>query len=520
MYRLVLLLFCGTATVAQTSKPLHYQLELGSYVTPQRTYAQRYAAPNLAEQAEIPFWLRANQYGIVPRGENVPTLRAGIRVDYHGAPLTALDSLRASHRRVDWGWGFDLVANANGVNPDRSKPTDPVAVILPEAYAKVRLRGIEGWAGRRREVIGLTDSSLSTGSYSWSGNAVPPLKIQFNTIGWVPLTRWLYINALYVQGWFEYDRFIKGSMLHQKALYLRLGKATGKIWLSGGMNHSVQWGGNNESLPSAFIRNSQLPASFHDYIDIVLGNSLGNRTVDTTKYSPFDAGNRIGNHLGTVDLGLELRGRRVSVFLYRQSIYEDGSLFYLINIADGLHGARFTNNRPNQGGFRLNRAVLEYLNTYSQGGSDFINEDASKRGRDNYFNHGQYRDGWSSYGRTIGTPFIAPATDLPGHFPGSAFTNNNRVRVYHVGLSGQFSARMGFIGKFSYSQNIGIYDAPFAQVATQFSGMFGLYSQLKWLGGTLLTTTTGYDQGDLYENNLGFFVSLKRTGMIRSRFTR
>ncbi|WP_229374304.1 capsule assembly Wzi family protein [Fibrella rubiginis] len=508
------------AAYGQTTKPLTFQVELGSYITPQFTDSQRKAQAGSADRAEIPFWLRANQYGIVPRGENVYTLRTGLRVDYHGAPVTAIDSLRASHRHVDWGWGFDLAANANGFNANRTKPSNMVAFVLPEAYVKMRIRGIEAWGGRRREIIGLADSSLSTGSYIWSGNAVPPLKIQLNTVGWVPLTRWLYVNALYAHGWFEYNRFVKGSMLHQKALYLRLGSATGKFWFIGGMNHSVQWGGNNESLPSSFIRNSQLPASSEDYIDVVLGSSLGDRLIDTTKYSPFDAGNRIGNHLGTVDLGMEFRGKAVSVFFYRQSIYEDGSLFYLINIADGLHGTRFTNNRPNRGGFRLNRAVLEYLNTYSQGGGEFINEDPSKRGRDNYFNHGQYRDGWSSYGRTIGTPFIAPATDLPSRYPGNEFTNNNRVRVYHVGLSGQFSKRMGFTGKFSYSQNLGIYDAPFNQMAAQFSGMIGLYSQLNWLGGTVLNTTVGYDKGDLYENNLGLFVSLKKSGLIKSRFTK
>lgn len=495
-------------------------MEVGSYISPQLSDGERSDSEGASARAEIPFWLRANQYGIVPRGTTVATIRAGFRVNYQQAPVTALDSLRARNRRVDWGWGVDMVANANGLNTNGSQRAEALAVVVPEAYVKVRVRGIEGWAGRRREVIGLADSTLSTGSYSWSGNAVPPLKLQLNTVGWVPLTRWLYVNALFAQGWFEYDRFIKGSMLHQKALYLRIGKPTGKLWLIGGMNHSVQWGGNNESLPSTFIRNSQLPASFHDYIDVVLGSSLGGRNVDTTKYSAFDAGNRIGNHLGTVDLGMEIRGKTVSVFLYRQSIYEDGSLFYLTNISDGLNGIRVTNIRPNRGGFRLNRIVLEYLNTYSQGGSVFEGGDGAKRGRDNYFNHGQYRDGWSSYGRTIGTPFIAPATDLPGRYPGNSFTNNNRVRVYHVGLSGQLSATIGFTGKFSYSQNMGVYDAPFAQTATQFSGMFGLNSRLRWFGGTVLNTTVGYDKGDLYENNLGFFVSLKKSGFIRSRFTR
>lgn len=497
MRLLILLVFCGLTAVGQTRKPTGYQLEAGGYVP---------------SKGEIPFWQRANQYGIIPKTDSpVITLRTGLRVDYYGRPVSKIDSLRAVNRRVDWGWGVDLVLNSTNLNRDAS-------ILVPEAYAKVKYRGIECYAGRRRELIGLVDSTVSSGSYAWSGNALPPLKVQLGTDGWRPLGNALAINAFFAQGWFEYNRFIKGSMLHQKALYLRLGKANWKVWFYGGLNHQVQWGGNNETLPGQFIRNSQLPASFHDYIDVVLGSSLGNRKLDSTKYSPFDAGNRIGNHLGTVDLGMTIRARGFDVLLYRQSIYEDGSLFYLINIEDGLNGLKIQNRRPGSRGPRLDKVLLEFLNTYSQGGDTFVDSDPNKRGRDNYFNHGQYRDGWSTYGRTIGTPFIAPATDLPARFPGSPFTNNNRVRVYHVGLSGQLGARVGFIGKFSYSQNAGTYDAPFT--ATQFSGSLGLTTQLDWLGGSILSTTVAYDKGDLYPNNLGAFISLKKQGLIKSRFTR
>ncbi|MEZ0483714.1 capsule assembly Wzi family protein [Fibrella aquatica] len=500
--RLLILLVCCSLTVAgQTRKPTLYQLEAGIY---------------LPARGEIPFWQRANQYGIVPRSnpdrfDPVTTLRGGLRVDYYGKPQTKLDSLRAVRRRVDWGWGFDMVLNSTDLNT-KSR------FLLPEAYAKVKYRSVEFYAGRRREIIGLVDSTVSSGSYIWSGNALPPLKIQIGTAGWVPLSKALAINAFFAQGWFEYNRFIKGSMLHQKALYWRLGKPNWKVWLSGGLNHQVQWGGNNETLPGEFIRNSQLPASFPDYVDVIMGNSLGNRRVDTTKYSAFDAGNRIGNHLGTLDLGLTIRARTFDVSLYRQSIYEDGSLFYLINITDGLSGLSIQNRRVARRGFRINKVVFEYLDTFSQGGNAFVDSDPNKRGRDNYFNHGQYRDGWATFGRTIGTPFIAPATDLPGTLPGAFFTNNNRVGVFHTGLSGSFSRRIGFTGRFSYSQNAGTYDTPFT--ATQFSGFLGLTSQLNWLGGSFLSTTFAYDKGDLYADNLGLFISLKKQGLIKSRFTR
>lgn len=75
---------------SQVRKPVRYRTELGSYV---------------ATSGETPFWLRANQYGIVPKEAALMTLRQAVRVDYHDAPQTKLDSLRAVNRQIDWGWG-------------------------------------------------------------------------------------------------------------------------------------------------------------------------------------------------------------------------------------------------------------------------------------------------------------------------------------------------------------------------------------------------------------------------------
>jgi len=113
--------------------------------------------------------------------------------------------------------------------------------------------------------------------------------------------------------------------------------------------------------------------------------------------------------------------------------------------------------------FRVHSQLrLEYLNTFSQGGGEFINEDNRRRGRDDYFNHGQYRDGWSYLGRTIGTPFIAPQTDLRSNLPLFTYVNNNRIRVVHLGLSGQLVDQLTFLLKTSYSRNAGTYQEPFS----------------------------------------------------------
>ena len=43
-----------------------------------------------------------------------------------------------------------------------------------------------------------------------------------------------------------------------------------------------------------------------------------------------EGGNRVGNHLGTLDIGLEYENDKSQWSFYRQSIFEDGSLRYLI----------------------------------------------------------------------------------------------------------------------------------------------------------------------------------------------
>ena len=76
-------------------------------------------------------------------------------------------------------------------------------------------------------------------------------KIQLAVTDYLPLNALFGFKGFYAHGWFEEDRFIKNSMLHQKALYGRFGKPHWRIKLYGGINHQVVWGGNTERLPGS-----------------------------------------------------------------------------------------------------------------------------------------------------------------------------------------------------------------------------------------------------------------------------
>jgi hypothetical protein len=479
---------------SQTLKPLRYQTEVGSY---------------LSSSGQNPFWLRTNQFGIVPIDHSTLTLRHAMHVDYHDAPKSKRDSLQALNRRVDWGWRAEAVLNAGY----------DVRLLIPEAYAKVRLGSVEIWGGRRREVIGLVDTTLTSGSYSMSGNALPMLKFQVSVPEYTPRKGLFAVKGFYAHGWFEVDRFVKNTRLHQKAIYMRLGKPHWRLKLYGGMNHQVMWGGTTTQLPNTRIKNNLLPSTFRDYIDVVSASSLGNRTnVDTNRISQFDRENRIGNHLGTVDLGFEYVAHSYSIFAYRQNIYEDGSLFHLTNLRDGLNGVRIRNLRPlNPRGLQIESVLFEYLYTENQGGSLFIDNSEQQRGRDNYFNHSQYQDGWSRYGMTLGTPFITPSDNSRSDLPRYGFTNNNRVAVMHVGLSGHVHGFFHFQAKASFSENLGTYEVPFPEPVRQFSGVLSISTVLPVLNGLTLNTAIATDMGKLYPNSVGYYVGIRKDGQSRKK---
>ncbi|GAB3226623.1 hypothetical protein [Spirosoma arcticum] len=218
-----------------------------------------------------------------------------------------------------------------------------------------------------------------------------------------------------------------------------------------------------------------------------------------------------------MDVGVEYTAPGFTRFAYRQHPYDDGSLAHRTNLRDGLNGLRMRNRRgliPR--GFQLESVLLEYLYTRHQGGDLFL-ANARQRGRDNYFNHSQYQDGWSRYGLTMGTPFITPSTDTQPHLPAYGFTNNNRVAVMHLGLGRHASDRVGWQLKASYSQNWGTYEVPFGQRVDQFSSMLSAWSPLGRARATTVTVAIGADVGELYTRSVGFYVGLRQANQRPNR---
>jgi Capsule assembly protein Wzi len=456
----------------------------------------------LTTSPRMPFWFRANQYGTVPLDGPIGTLRLGLRADYGSE---SPDSLLRFRSKSVWeiGYGIDVVGNGGKVNQ----------VILPEAYLKARYKNIEVRVGRWRGIMGITDTLLTSGSYAWSGNAQPLPRVQIGTRGFVKLPfakKWLTVNAFFGHGWFGSDDFVQGYYLHQKGLYARIGKPNWRVKLQGGFNHQAEWGGYAPFLKGTTLsKNGYLPEGLESYFNVVIAQ----RGAQINTVAAFEGENRIGNHLGSFDTALDIDLGRYKMLVYRQFLYETGSLYYLTSVADGLNGISIQNAMPGKGFVTVDRFLFEFFYSASQGGDNFVINNPQLRGRVNYFNHSQYQNGWSYKGHTIGTPFLTQAAEQRGALGEGLRVVNNRVILFHVGAAGTLAQRINWSAKFSFSNNAGTFQKPYLQAVNQFSGIISLASPVKLpiLGPATLNGSVAFDNGQLLDNTTGVFLSLRKT---------
>lgn len=448
----------------------------------------------LSNSGETPFWQRSNQYGVIPLKNPGLNIEGGLHKEY--------DSTYNNDGKLNKfsiGYGINVVANLGLINQ----------ILLSEIYVKTRIGVFEFYGGRRKGIMGLIDTTMSSGSYIWSGNALPIPKIQISIPNYTPILGkgLISIKGAFVHGWFD-NGFVKDFYLHQKWLYGRIGKSNWRIKIYTGFNHQVQWGGRNKVPqydPNGLVID-KLPSDLDAYLHVVSGISVNKGDNGTETGRPInEEWNRIGNHLGSIDIGTEIDFTYFNMLLYRQNIYEDGSLFYLNNIQDGLLGLSFKRKNIKTG---IAAVVIEYLNTTSQGGeTESTNNIPQLRGRDNYFNNSTYRNGWSYKKSTIGTPFISNNYLILNTLPKASqiFTSNNLVKAIYVGLRAYYGGAIWML-KFASSKNYGTYNLPYDGIRqdTYYLSVFKPYKKIS------ISSSLALDNGKLFKNTLGFNFKIIR----------
>ena len=199
------------------------------------------------------------------------------------------------------------------------------------------------------------------------------------------------------------------------------------------------------------------------------------------------------------------------MLIYRQNIYEDGSLFFLSNITDGLLGFSINRKKHQQG---INGICLEYINTTNQGGEGGSeNTIPQLRGKDNYFNNTLYTDAWTYNNNIIGTALITPLNILNNNlimkynylnFP-TSYIVNNRVKGFNISLFMKVQ-NFDFTTKLIWTRNLGLYNSLFK--AKQFSFLQKIqYKFAKYI----ISSNLAIDNGELYNNSVSCYLNIQRT---------
>ncbi len=445
----------------------------------------------------VPFWLRSNQFGSVPLDGASLSLIGFVRKDFESG----------KDKLFDWGASFEGRANlGQGSN-----------LTLIEGYGKVRVGIFELRAGRSKKITGLCDTTLTSGSWAISGTSlgIPEVELSVRDFWTLPWLGELFaFRGNFAHGWIgrnEMSRDILDdtvtlvSFLHQKSLYSRFGKLGWKLKLYAGFNHQVVWGSEQE-----YYLDDYYLTPVETYLYVITGKKFSNGYIQEE---------RQGNHLGSIDLGLEYQFERISINVYKQSIFEAGGLVHFANIEDGLYGISIKNRKKPSEDAILSKFAAEVLYTKKQSNgswSPFPGEEYFEP----YYNHGQYVRGWSYRGVGLGTPFIGTREHIRSSLasvPREYFTNN-RIIIYHIGAEGNVTG-LNYRIKCSYSQNFGTYltaspeDSEGISGAGEF-GVFGKQVQFSSIlelekrleSGMLIGVTGAYDHGYLYYNSFGMFI--------------
>jgi hypothetical protein len=340
-------------------------------------------------------------------------------------------------------------------------------------------------------------------------------RIQFLTPNWVNLGfKGLFAAKVsYAHGWFDDEGIVENYFLHQKTFYGRIGRPNSKFKFYAGLTHNAQWSGE-KTLPD--LTKEVFYHDFPAYISVVIPtkDKPWLKGVDLSKYQGYDTQYEFGNHSGSFDLGFEITGKSRRVFVYKQGPFEYlATNSGVTEFEDGLYGVKVTNFNNE----KVKEFVFEMLyalnqSRYVSGFFKLIGLPAERwEADDNYFNHGQYTDGFVYQGKPISTPLIFPYKDYKGKSSSDEFQYAlmSNILAFHVGIKGTISPRkIQYQLKASYSNN---YIKDLNTPSRQFSLGVKTLTPIKLFGGSQLVSDLGFDYGDVYENVLGMSFGVRKS---------
>lgn len=475
-------------------------------VTSAVLYAQEFkysveAAGAVADGEYAPFWHISNRQGVISKDTESGYLRA---------------ALGGTHRFANNAWlltyGADIIAGHNHTS----------TLFIQQAFADISWKRLTLSLGQKERWSNFKNHRLTTGGLTESGNArpIPQIRIEipeywdiFNTNGWFGL------RAHIAYGWFTDEDWQKdfvapekartvGTRYHSKAGYVKIGNEEKfPLTAEGGLEMTAQFGGTVYNMRDKVGENRHNPVGLKDYFKIFIPSS------GDSDYSAMDQANIAGNHIGSWHAALTWHNRSFNIKAYYEHLFDDHSQMFW---EYGLWTEQLVGVELSLKNFKwINNITLEYFNLKNQSGP--IYHDSTSKipdqisCKDDNYNHLWY-GGWFNYGLVIGTPLV---TSPIYNTNGSLITYNNRVEAFHIGLEGKPSEYFGYRLLLTKSNNWGTYDNPFTDIKNNSSGLAEFTFSHKKLEGWSATISMAFDNGDLYGDNFGGVLSIKKNGIFK-----
>ena len=508
-YRILLLLglFCSTVAVKGAN----------GIVTDSLAYRLEVSGTAVCE-GQAPLWLTSNKHGLSSLQDASGYVRFSVE-----QPAFAFC------KSADWklGYGVDLVAPVNYATENSITGKQRTNFLLQQCYADLDYKWLRLSVGAKERPMELKHQALSSGSQTFGINARPIPQVRLEVPEYLSLTGkenpWLAIKGHFSYGvatdgaWQEAyssleGRYAKGTLVHTKAGYMRLGNPERfPLVLEGGLEMATQFGGtiyNPTGRAGKHSEKLEMGQGPKDFIDAIFG--LGSDATDGSFL------NAAGNTLGSWLFSLTYHAKDWSVRAYYDHFFEDHSMmFFQYGWLDGMVGLEV--NLPKNP--VASTLVYEYITTTYQSGPVYHDHTAAipdqVSGIDNYYNHNLYQ-GWQHWGQSIGNPlFTSPLYRKDGTLTFSG----NRFKAHHIGICGTPLPRLNYRMLYTYMSNWGTYAAPYEDIRYSNSLLCELNYELpttsKWWGdGWKIGAAFALDSGKCIGNNTGFLFTLSKSGLL------
>lgn len=426
------------------------------------------AASSTGSQAPTLLW--HNSYGEISVMPHSGTISAGI-----------IKPATHPNRWFDYDFGVVLTGRFGG---GQATAQPDITGFFSQLYAHARLYIIDITAGIKPEYYGAGDALLSSGSLLFSTNAHPIPRVSVGIEKWTAfpgLFGYLEVKGGLSHGWMA-DNYpdVKGTLLHHKYIGGRIGGRL-PVNLSYEFHHVAQWGGYSSEYGDLGNDWKAFKAAFL----VRSGGTMSN-----------DKLNAQGNHIGFQQLALDVKGEGWKVSAYWQIIQEDGPITLIgltMNKPDGLWGISATQSRwP-----FIQALTYEFLNTTDQSGPFHDRDGVVFGGADNYYHNRIYSQGWTYFGRIIGSPLLN--------------SSNSRVMAHHIGIRGDiFSYKYRIM--VNHADNYGTYGQPAYSRNT--AVLLEVKKHVPQAWGLDFGIAVAGDFGTQFGNQFGAHLTISKRGII------